>query len=61
MVAIQEVALIDDHINSAELPNLIEVGLKDTVTVGVGTLTVPTTVTVTYLEVVPPTPVQAIP
>lgn len=55
-LAVQEVALVLDHVRVELLPDAMVVGLADRVTVGAGTAV---TVTVALAgDVVPPVPVQ---
>ena len=52
--ALHEVALVDDHVNVALPPLVIELGLAARVTVGVGGVTE----TVADCDALPPVPVQ---
>ena len=53
--ALHEVALVDDHVNVALPPLVIELGLAARATVGVGGVTE----TVADCDALPPVPVQA--
>ncbi len=55
---VQEVALVDDHVNVLALPLVRVVGDADNVTVGAGVGVVPSTTTGALASAVPPAPVQ---
>jgi hypothetical protein len=54
-LAVQDVALVDDHVSVELAPSVIDVGLKEMLTVGAGGVL---TVRVAALLPVPPAPVQ---
>jgi hypothetical protein len=57
LLAVHEVALVEDHVSVALCPSVIEVGATDRVTVGAGATTA-FTVTETEALPLPPAPLQ---
>ena len=56
--AVQEVALVDDHVSVEDAPLAIEVGLAVNDTVGTGGGGMPDTLTLVVVLALPPEPVQ---